>query len=99
VIQLQFILYPPSNKPQTQTKKKSTLEPPKNNVLKQSSYNTISHTYNTIKNPQQKQPTPTYLPLLNTILPRAPHFPSNSGKEYDLVEKLKNTPTRYPYGT
>lgn len=96
----QLIIYPPSQKPQVPNEPVLILEPPKNNPLldneifsQQMGYNTVSHTYNT-RNNRQQQTTPISLPLPQPIFPSAPHLHSHSGKEYDLVEKLKNTPAK-----
>lgn len=79
-IQPQLILYPPSHK-----KNKIKIE-----FILQTLEKNAMHTYNTRNNPQLSQKT-TSLPLDNTVFPSAPCFPLNSLKEYDLVEKLKNT--------
>lgn len=84
-----LILYPPSHKKKTHNKPKHILYPPQTNVSQQPSYNTIAHTYNTHNNLELKYPTPTPLPLPNPIPPN-PFLPGH--KEYDLVEKPKNTP-------
>lgn len=61
---------------------------------KQSSYNTSSHTYNTRKNKQVPEPPQTSLPPSQPILPKAPLLADKGPSDYNLIEKLKVTPTK-----
>lgn len=64
--------------------------------ITQESYNSVVHTYNTQNNRQPNPPSiiSSSLPTSQPILPQAPRISQTLGKEYDLIEQLKATPTK-----
>lgn len=61
---------------------------------KQSSYNTIAHTYNTRNNKQVHEPPRTSLPPSQPILPKVPLLVDMQPSDYNLIEQLKVTPAK-----